>query len=160
MSAPNSSATVQVVPPSSARRPRDGEGDQDAGDGEREDAAPVGERCVRLEVEAGLEQQDRQEDVEDEVRREADRSSNVRDQAEGEADQHQTDGVGHADAPRDDGHRGGDDQEQDEGLLDRGGPPPSEARSVMAVPLRRRTGSPAVARPYAARSGRCRPWRS
>ncbi len=95
------------------------EGDEHAGHGQGQDPAPLIAQVARLEVEPRLEQQDRQEDVEDEVRGEAQRL-HVRADADGQADERETDRVGHADAPRHHGDRRGDDQQEDDGLLDAG----------------------------------------
>ena len=95
------------------------EGDEHAGDGERHDAAPLSTQLTDLKVERCLEQEDRQEDVEDEVRGEAQRLD-VHGKAHGQAHEHESDVVGDADAPRHDGDRRGDDQQEDESLLDPG----------------------------------------
>ena len=113
----------------------DGEGDETPGHGERDDAPPVREQVPGLEVEPGLEQQDRQEDVEDEVRRERERVD-AGDQAEDETDDHQADGVRDADTAGDDRHRGGDDEEEDERLLD------GRGRAESAAMVISRPGAP------------------
>ena len=76
-------------------------------------------RCFASRLKPASKSRIGQEDVEDEVRGEAERVD-VRHQAQHEADDHETDGVGHADPPRDDGDGGGDDQQEDERLLDGG----------------------------------------
>ena len=61
----------------------------------------------------------------------------MRDQADDEAHDDETDDVGDADAPRDDGDGGGDDQQQDERLLDPGRRPEREARTIAGAGARR-----------------------
>ena len=105
------------------------EGDEDAGDDEDGDAPPLVPEQRGLQLVPRLEQQDREEDVEDEVAGEPERVQLQR-EADDQADEDEADDVRNADAPRQDGDGGGDDEQQDERLL---GPRPSSRRETRGI---------------------------